>query len=296
MSQHLLLYKTQAEYEETEGGTSSTPNYVFRAGSRLDLISGNSLPAQIDDESGATEFLGDGYYLLKVYDSASTGLLGQYVLYPEGDLPSGTSITIYGQHVRSGNTWVWDETPSHTEISDGPVFCALHNGKRCYSYNDPKQFGFKPMFYENDEIPGTYKSVRSAYNTTYLVTPKNYIDGITSVVPGVGYINDDSKAVKYNVKSLPKLDLLRSQSGTSITWEEYGITDETYAKYRELASHGDSLLETFNVTLDNENLMNVHFGFDLSGIAFGFNDSWYIAIRPEDRTIIIGREEQGIFT
>ena len=292
MSQHLLLYKTQAEYEEAEGGTSSTPDYVLRSHERLELISGNSLPTQIDDESGTTEFLGGGYYLLEVYDSASTGLLGQYVLYPEGDLPSGTSITIYGDYVESGNTWVWDETASNTEISEWPVFCALHNGKRYYSWNVGE---FAPSFYENDEIPGTYKNVRNLSITQYVAAPKNYLDGITSVVPGVGYINDESKAVKYNVKPLPKLDLLKSQHGTSITWKEYGITDETYAKYCELINYGDSLLETFNFTLDNENLMRAQFDFDLSGIAFGFNDSWYIAIRP-DHTIIIGQEEQGIFT
>lgn len=289
MANNLLLFKTQAEYEEAEGGTSSTPNYVLRSHERLELLSGNSLPAQIDDESGTTEFLGDGYYLLEVYDSASTGLLGQYVLYPEGDLPSGTSITIYGNYVKSGNTWVWDETASYTEVSEGPVFCALHNGKRYYSWDDPNR-AFVPSFYENDEIPGTYKDVRGTYNAYPVATPKNYVDGITSVVPGVGYINDASKAVKYNVKPLPKLDLLKSQRGTSITWEEYGITDETYAKYCELINYGDSLLETFNVTLDNENLISAQLA---DGVKFCFNDLWYIEIRPENRMIVVHQTKEG---
>ena len=292
MSQHLLLYKTQAEYEEAEGGTSSTPNYVLRSRKRIELLSGNSLPIQINGESGITEFLGDGYYLLEVYDSASIGLLGQYVRYPEGDLPSGTSVTSYGGLVRSGNTWVWDETVSHTQVNDEPIFCALHNGKRHYSWNDPGRANgyFGVDMYENDEIPGTYKNTRSTYNAYPVLTPKNYVDGITSVIPGVGYINDENKAVKYNVKPLPRLDLMRSQSGTSIAWEEYGITDETYAKYCELASHEDCLLETFNVTLDNENLLRVHFVRDGAEVEFWFNDLWYIVIRPEDRTIIVDQE------
>jgi len=289
MSQHLLLYKTQAEYEEAELGTSSAPNYVLYSRERMDLLSGNSLPVQIVGESGTTEFLGDGYYLLEVYESASTGLLGQYVRYPGGDLPSGTSITAYGRDVRSGNTWVWDETVSNTEISHGPVFCALHNGKRYYSWSDPAVRGYLGLaFYENDEMPGTYKYVRSTYNAELVATPKNYVGGITSVVPGVGYINDESKAVKYNVKPLPKLDLLRSQSGTSIAWEEYGITDEIYAKYCELISYRDCLLETFNATLDNENLMKAQFG--RSSVVFRFNNLWYIDIRPEGHMIIVDQE------
>lgn len=289
MAQHLLLYKTQAEYEESEGGASSTPNYVLRSHERLELLSGNSLPTQISGDSGTTEFLGDGYYLLEVHESASTGLLGQYVRYPEGDLPSGTSVTSYGGLVRSGNTWVWDENVSNTQVNDETIYCALHNGKRYYSWNNPSQFGYFGVdMYENDEIPGTYKNTRSTYDAYSVATPKNYVDGITSVVPGVGYINDDSKAVKYNVKPLPKLDLLRSQSGTSMTWEEYGITDETYAKYCELINYGDCLLETFNVTLDNESLMVAR--LDGGVVEFWFNNLWYIAIYQETRMIIVDQE------
>lgn len=287
MSQHLLLYKTQAEYEEAEGGTSSTPNYVLYSRERMDLLSGNSLQTRIDSESGTTEFLGDGYYLLEVHDSASTGLLGQYVRYPEGDLPSGASIATYGGDVQSGNTWVWDETAAHTQLNDDVIYCALHNGKRYYSWNVPFRY-FGVDMYENDEIPGTYKNVRSTYNAGPVATPKNYVGGITSVVPGVGYINDESKAVKYNVKPLPKLDLLRSQSGTSIAWEEYGITDEIYAKYCELVSHEDCMLETFNATLDNENLMKAR--FSQSSVVFWLNNLWYIEIRQGDRMIIADRE------
>lgn len=241
MSQHLLLYETQAEMESAADVTLSQQE---KAGKTSRVIpqswgisyKGRDFKFRKDNETG--EYWYEGDYS---GEEARVKYVGEgFYAFREGNTcPSGK----YEKHEAI--------TLTDPDDSRSKTFYRVTGPDGVDYYGLPSKYSDYDRTLELYSNTGTSSNIRldNEYLSVYMLNTSERGGDLSNPNPGVAYIHSDDK-VLYNGNDSQQVRFLITSTGNSFTWEEFGITEDIYHELENLATSEDKIIEDSGIKFE----------------------------------------------